>query len=744
MEFRLPALFESLSEAEENQPLNTIDKGLRNQLIVDMMNSGMLQFSQSAVDEIVKEVDTKDKLDSIYKKVKELKSKLTTKKLPDGAKLIVDTLPSGAMPVLKTDNTTHNWDQFDAGFKYINDSIYEGLDIDKCVSSTPYIAEQAKTPAPSKEALSEKKAEIKERIATNSFNRLGMPATLSSARELITPTDFNAELSDMGIFTNSYEEQDQYVKFIGWTTNNYDALRSFIKVYRRCKHPDDKKILSNGIKEVVRDINASKITTWGTAFNSQGLLNRLTDCSVFLTAQEKEQFFKWSEPERAILERKITDHVFSRIESSDTVAELESANEIRDHILRINKQKEFEEHFTLMNELQDGDPIKSPAIRRTIKDLVHRLRVWGVIENNAEACDKQYNCCVNWDPANVEVLRKELNLISDGVLLFETLTKTQMGGLRKILTQFNDNPKVKVKISDIIGNRPLQGFEVLPKPAAFKYNEQINTLSMPGAVNMDNNYVSYSSIGPLNTADSTVTIKSPTIKLESPNIEVNGKQVDFSKLIVHDDDYAVVKESVVSKETIVSSEDLSNWKDICAEIDLSDNQIHTHPDMFDTDPLFDWDVFNAQPLTMPNVKKEDGQFVKEAKKAGVRVAATQLNNVTKGIVAAALPGDKSALLQQFLSSELGTSFISMVNGMALTYAMKDNERAQMLAKEFRVSSLTTAGNFAVEDMLDLVAGVVKSSLPSESHSPLSVKEIDWEEEIELDYSDFIEEKTLKV
>ncbi len=731
MEYQLQELFESISEEEKNQPLNMLDKGLRTQLIADMMNSGILQFSQEAVNEIVKEVDTKEKLNSVYKKVKDLKTKIPKKTLPIGATFIVDTLPDGSLPVFSAEQDR----------EYLKEQIYNGPDIDHSVSITPSPTEQVKTPPPSKTALEEKKAEIKERvqaIQANSFKRPGSTAPV--VRPLETNGDFLSEMQEMGLFTNSYEEQDQTLKFLTWNQANFDALKNFIKVYRKSKNFGEKEILARGIKEIVRDINSAKIPNFGDAFSTLNLLNRLVENSIFLTVKEKETFHKWIPSERSELERKITNHQFDRIASNkDIVSELESANDIRDFILRTNRALEYSAHESIIKSIEEGEPLKSPSLRRTIKDMVHRLRVWGVIENSAEACDAQYNKCMKWDPFNVNALVQELSLISDGVLLFEELTKGQMQDIRTIITQYNDYPKVKTRVQPSVNSKPI--VEAVPKTATFKYNEQIDTLTTPGmGVSWGGSWETTPSI---NINDNGIVLKAPSINLDSPNVMINGFKINPAGAFINTLP-PPLPEIVSVKIDSPSKEDLGVWKDIFEDLDIKDVKVHSHPDMFNPqDDLFDWDVYNTKPLTLPSdLKKEDSQFVREVKQAGVRVAATQLNKVTKGIIATALPGDKSAALHQFLDSELGTSFVSMINGMALTYGMKDNERAQVMAKEFRISSMTTAGNFAAEEILALVSGVVADSL-TENISK-SIKEIDGEEEIEIDYEDFIEEKTLKV
>jgi hypothetical protein len=726
MEYKLSTLFENLTQDERIAPLSPLEKITRNELIADMMNAGILQFSQEAVDEIVREVNDKRKLDDLYKQVKSLIEKSPKKKIPVGATLVVDTLPNGSLPVFNTADDFHYNHQEKLTLPkamtvqgFIDDlktlpfttfaDVDIGSDVSKNTSTYAYDDKIAANVLNIKDGdqITAKSFGMTDGtpITANSFNRSGM----LSPRDLINPSQFNDELWEMGVFSHDYERQDQHTKYVTWTSSNYDALRNFIKIYRKCKHPDEKKILLAGIKEVVRDINASKITTWGDAFNSQALINRLVNCNIFLTAKEKATFFNWDLNERKDLEKKITNHAFNNIIRQNSVEELASATAIRDHILKVNKSKEYANHSAILKEMQEGDSLKSPALRKTIKDLVHKLRVWGVIDNNPASCDAQYNKCMSWDPANIDVLVAELNSISEGVLLFEELTKSQMQYIRSIITQYNDLPKGKKEIPGPPPAPPMpdtswfvkemSGFEVLGNPGT-KYVSQVETAL--GAIS-DPKYG-------------------------------NVDKATINK-IIEEDNYLAAKED----------EDI--WKGIFKDITPGEIKVYPIPDL-----AFDWKEYNRNinPLTKYDytadkqpVKEEikQNKLFGEAKKAGVRVAATQLNKVTKGVISAALPGDKSAMLQQFLDSELGTSFVSMVNGMVLTYAMKDNEKAQIMAKEFRVSSLTTAGNFAVEEILDLVTSVVTDSVSSNLETRFQEESSD--PEIEIFYEDLEEDKILK-
>lgn len=131
-------------------------------------------------------------------------------------------------------------------------------------------------------------------------------------------------------------------------------------------------------------------------------------------------------------------------------------------------------------------------------------------------------------------------------------------------------------------------------------------------------------------------------------------------------------------------------------------------------------------------EKSFGSMVKEdAASAGYRVVAGQL---TKGVKSALLKfmGDrgadnnKIALVQEFLDTEIGGAFIGMLLGYSLTYAPKISEdpRAKKLAGEFRVGSMTIAGN----TLMDIVWQYVRN-LPSPEKVRVNEKEVRIAEDI---------------
>lgn len=121
-----------------------------------------------------------------------------------------------------------------------------------------------------------------------------------------------------------------------------------------------------------------------------------------------------------------------------------------------------------------------------------------------------------------------------------------------------------------------------------------------------------------------------------------------------------------------------------------------------------------------------GKLSSEAGKAAVRIVSTQALNATKAMMIKAIPEDKAPMMVDFLKSELGTSLVSMMAGMGITYAVPDNENAQIIAKELRVSSIATLGNEAADmiigGMLPVINGTI-SGLPSVEKDEVIIDEL---------------------
>jgi hypothetical protein len=110
---------------------------------------------------------------------------------------------------------------------------------------------------------------------------------------------------------------------------------------------------------------------------------------------------------------------------------------------------------------------------------------------------------------------------------------------------------------------------------------------------------------------------------------------------------------------------------------------------------------------------------KDALTAAYRVAGNQILRAAKTALIKALKsnGYKSNHLRamsEFLDTELGSAFLSAAIGTGLSYApyFKDDERAQQMAKEFRINGMAVAGALA----LDTVMGDVLPTLLTSLHA----------------------------
>ncbi len=114
------------------------------------------------------------------------------------------------------------------------------------------------------------------------------------------------------------------------------------------------------------------------------------------------------------------------------------------------------------------------------------------------------------------------------------------------------------------------------------------------------------------------------------------------------------------------------------------------------------------------------QFMSELTDAAYRVASTQLSTAIKKAMLNSIPLDKSSGLMSFLNSEYGNGFVSMLAGYMLTYAWKDNTKAQKLATEFRVNGMTTLGNNVIEGLLGSIGDIAFNALSSIPNAPSSI------------------------
>lgn len=135
----------------------------------------------------------------------------------------------------------------------------------------------------------------------------------------------------------------------------------------------------------------------------------------------------------------------------------------------------------------------------------------------------------------------------------------------------------------------------------------------------------------------------------------------------------------------------------------------------------------------------------DAVEAGYRVAGRQM---TKGVKAGILllmkdkgmDGGKLEAIREVLDTEVGDAIMSTLLGYGLTYVpqLKDDPRAAKLAEEFRINGMATAGNVAVDAVMQYLLPVVTdamASLPAVEekvrvgeHAQISAEEHETEEE----------------
>lgn len=159
----------------------------------------------------------------------------------------------------------------------------------------------------------------------------------------------------------------------------------------------------------------------------------------------------------------------------------------------------------------------------------------------------------------------------------------------------------------------------------------------------------------------------------------------------------------------------------------------------------------TQQKVAPMKANEDRSFMgmikKDSVNAAYRVGARQINNGIRNAAVEVMKtkgADNSTIegVTSFLKTEWGTAAIGMVAGHGLTYIpmIKDNPKAQRLAEEFRIASMTTAGNELVSMLLAALAPALQTvlaSIPEETSSSLEGQKSSEEEmEIEVDVSDF--------
>lgn len=127
------------------------------------------------------------------------------------------------------------------------------------------------------------------------------------------------------------------------------------------------------------------------------------------------------------------------------------------------------------------------------------------------------------------------------------------------------------------------------------------------------------------------------------------------------------------------------------------------------------------------------QFKSDGVEAAYRVAATQLRNVGKQALLGMLKDQKLkknslSKIGEVLDTELGDALMDAIFGAALTFVpgVKEDPRAQQLAKQFRVSAMSVAGNVVMGELVGTLVPALTTALNSlpepTAHSNLPVPE----------------------
>lgn len=177
------------------------------------------------------------------------------------------------------------------------------------------------------------------------------------------------------------------------------------------------------------------------------------------------------------------------------------------------------------------------------------------------------------------------------------------------------------------------------------------------------------------------------------------------------------KEVINHMKTAIPTD--GNVMDAVKKIDLKEAEyMKTNPAIFLKSPTFK-DTFKS-----------------DLRDAGYRVASTQLTKAAKAALLACFKTDgvtnsKLEVIKELLETEFGSAFISAIIGYAITYSpnkFSKDPRVAKLAEEFRINSMTIAGN-------EIVSSVIKNVIPAllaEPKTRILVEEKKKAEELELE------------
>ncbi len=132
-------------------------------------------------------------------------------------------------------------------------------------------------------------------------------------------------------------------------------------------------------------------------------------------------------------------------------------------------------------------------------------------------------------------------------------------------------------------------------------------------------------------------------------------------------------------------------------------------------------------LTSLALPKDRSSLKHHFHEAGYRVAVHQLTNLSKAGLVKLLrsKGMENTHIQNFtdfLDTDLGKSLFSLIVGMGLSQVKQGDQRVQKLAAEFRIGGMTTAGNLAIDTLLEYLKPALLEMMSQKPEPQLRIAE----------------------
>ncbi len=146
--------------------------------------------------------------------------------------------------------------------------------------------------------------------------------------------------------------------------------------------------------------------------------------------------------------------------------------------------------------------------------------------------------------------------------------------------------------------------------------------------------------------------------------------------------------------------------------------------------------------TMSNEKPSVWEMVKDnSKEAGYRIAATQVVNVVRTGICAAMqkqgaPDGHIQAVAEFLKTELGFAVISAVLGMAIPQLpgkVSNDPRVAKLCEELRINGMATAGNAAMGAAMEYLLPALQEALKNLPELPAEETKADTKARVSVEH-----------